>query len=135
NYTFTGAGKITGATALTKTGSGTLTINTTNDFTGKTTISGGTVAIKDETGLGANPASATPDQLGLNGGALRATGSFTIDDSNRGLTVAAGGGTFNTDTNVTLTVANVIAGSGPLTKTGPGTLTLNAANTYTNTTT
>ena len=45
NYTLTGTGKITGTTALTKTNSGTLTILTTNDFTGPTVIGGGTLSV------------------------------------------------------------------------------------------
>src|SRR5262249_19768123 len=45
SYTFTGTGKITGSTGLTKTNSGTLTILTTNDFTGPTVIGGGTVSV------------------------------------------------------------------------------------------
>ena len=44
NYTLTGTGKITGTTGLTKTNSGTLTILTTNDFTGPTIIGGGTLS-------------------------------------------------------------------------------------------
>ena len=44
-YTFKGAGKLTGATTLVKRGKGTLTIQTDNDYTGGTRISGGTVNV------------------------------------------------------------------------------------------
>jgi len=52
NYTFSGAGKISGATSIVKTGSGTLTIDTVNDFSGNTTIAGGAVQINNTSGLG-----------------------------------------------------------------------------------
>ena len=45
NYTLSGAGKITGAGGLTKTNSGTLTILTTNDYTGPTIIGSGTLSL------------------------------------------------------------------------------------------
>ncbi len=41
NYTFTGTGKISGLTGLTKKGTGTLTINTTNDYSGQTKVEDG----------------------------------------------------------------------------------------------
>ena len=48
-YTFSGAGKLTGATTLLKTGSGTLILVNTggNDYTGTTTINGGTLQLGD----------------------------------------------------------------------------------------
>lgn len=44
-YTFNGTGKLTGATTLVKRGKGTLAINTDNDYTGGTRISGGTIKV------------------------------------------------------------------------------------------
>lgn len=41
NYTFSGSGRITGMTGLTKDGSGILIVNTTNDYTGTTLIRNG----------------------------------------------------------------------------------------------
>ena len=49
NYTFTGAGKITGSASLLKQGDGALTIETANDFTGGTTIEGGTIVLAAST--------------------------------------------------------------------------------------
>ena len=43
--TIGGSGALTGATVLNKTGTGTLTLNNTNSFTGATTISNGTVLV------------------------------------------------------------------------------------------
>ena len=45
NYTFGGAGKISGALSLTKTNSGALIILTANDYNGVTTIAQGTVQL------------------------------------------------------------------------------------------
>jgi len=58
NFQFTGSGKISGNTGLTKLGGSTLTLNTANDFTGPVTIGGGTI------------------QAGA--GALDSVGTFTI---------------------------------------------------------
>ena len=52
-YTFSGSGKISGATSLAKTGTSTLTILSTNDFTGLTTVSGGTLFVGNASALGA----------------------------------------------------------------------------------
>lgn len=52
NYTISGGGTITGATALFKDGSGTLRINTTNSYTGGTVIVNGTVVPGVQTALG-----------------------------------------------------------------------------------
>ena len=49
NYTFQGAGTISGAASLTKSGSSTLTISTNNNYTGGTTINGGTLAVTTPT--------------------------------------------------------------------------------------
>ncbi len=45
NYTFSGSGKITGATALTVQGGATLVLANTNDYTGNTTMDRGTLRI------------------------------------------------------------------------------------------
>ena len=53
DYTFSGDGKLVGeGTTLTKSGSGTLTINTANDYTGGTSINGGTLVLGDNKALG-----------------------------------------------------------------------------------
>ena len=126
---------IAGSGALTKTGGGTLTLAGVNTYTGKTFVNAGKLSAAGEAALGANPGSSAADQLTLNGGTLQSTATFTVDDSNRGLSVGASGGTFETDAATKLTVAKVIAGSSTLTKTGEGTLALTAANTFSGTVT
>lgn len=143
NVSATGAslavsGVISGAdtSSLTKTGAGTLTLSAANTYTGRTIINAGTIAINAESRLGGNPTAFAADHLTLNGGTLQSTATFAIDDANRGISLGASGGTFNTNASTTLTVSNVIAGSGNLTKSiGSGTLTLTKANTFTGNTT
>lgn len=52
NYSISGGGTITGPTTLYKDGSGTLTINTANSFTGGTAIANGTLVLGTATALG-----------------------------------------------------------------------------------
>ena len=131
------ANEITGPGTLTKTGPGTLTLSAANTllgntYEGKTTVSAGTLSIDTEDRLGLNPTSGfIADHLTINGGTLNAFDTFTIDDVNRGVTLGASGGTISVlGATKTLTVANVITGSGLLTKTLTGFLTLSAANDY-----
>jgi fibronectin-binding autotransporter adhesin len=92
---------LTGNGALTKLGTGTLTLTGSNSYTGGTTISAGTL------------------QIG-NGGT---NGSVTGDVTNNAALV------FNRSD--ALTFGNVISGSGSLAKLGAGTLTFTGNNTYT----
>ena len=105
-YTFVGVGKISGVTSLQKDGNGTLTLLTTNDYSGTTTVNGGTLQIGN----------------GIVSGTL---GSGNI--TNNATLI------FNQPDNTSLT--GVVYGSGGLKKTGAGTLTLAANNFYTGTTT
>ncbi len=102
---------------------------------GTMSILGGTVSINNERNLGANLPAFNAAGLLLNGGTLRATASFAIDDSNRGVTLGASGGTFEVlNAADTLTIANAITGAGGLTKSGAGTLLLSGTDTYGGTT-
>src|SRR5688572_475694 len=115
---------------LTKTGGGLLTLSATNTFSGALTVDGGTVSVASDANLGATPASATPNRIVLNSGALRTTTSFTLN-ANRGIGV--GNGTIDVPVGRTLSYGGVIAnnGAGNLSKLSFGGLTLSGANTYT----
>ena len=131
-FTFEVAKAITGVGNLTKDGDGALKLSTVdNTYTGKTIIASGSLQIDSETRLGANPASFTADQLTINASAtFEAFGSFTIDDSNRGVTLAADSPIIQVDPGFTLEVKNPITGAGALDFYGGGTLKLSTANSY-----
>ncbi len=54
NYTINGPGKISGGASIVKLGSSTLTIDSTNDFTGNVTIAGGTLKTGVDSALGSS---------------------------------------------------------------------------------
>jgi autotransporter-associated beta strand protein/parallel beta-helix repeat protein len=119
NYTISGAGKISGTTGLTKNGNSTLAVNTTNDFTGPTTISGGVLSAAllanggVASGIGAAGTSAT--NLVLDGGTLRWIGAASAS-VNRGMTFMVNGGTLDSSppvsANLTLSGTAAFSGSG-----------------------
>jgi autotransporter-associated beta strand protein len=70
NYTFSGTGKISGTTSLTKTGAGTLILGLASDYSGATTISQGTLRLGIADALPTNspsPAVILNGTLDLNG--------------------------------------------------------------------
>ena len=130
NYVFSGAGQIAGAASLTKSGTGMLTLLTSNSFSGGVLVTGGTLAITNDAALG-NVAAFNATNLTLDGGTLLTTNSFTLGvNTNRGITLNSGGGTLAVTNASTLVVASKISG-GTLTKTGNGTLVLSNLNAHT----
>jgi autotransporter-associated beta strand protein len=119
-----------GASGITKTGADDLTLVTNNTYTGKTRINAGAIIGSGESMFGANPGAFTADQIIFNGGTLQASGAINFS-SNRGITVSTGGATFNNTNANLITLTNVMTGSGPITKTGNGTLLLAGAHTFT----
>jgi len=134
-YSFSGNGNITGSGGLTKSNTGTLTISTTNGYTGATTIAGGAVEVTSlanggqSSGIGAAANSAA--NLVLDGGTLRYLGGNANTD--RGATLNVGGGGIDVSTpGASLGWNGAIVGDGSLTKAGVGTLVATVANSYTN---
>jgi autotransporter-associated beta strand protein len=139
NYIFTGTGSIDGIAGLTKTNSGTLTILTTNSYSGATIVGGGTLEV------GNLASSGVPSSLGAPGAdsanlvlidsTLRYLGGGVTTD--RGATLNDLGATIDvTNSSTTLTVNGPVVGTGGVTKVGPGTLTLGAGvNSYAGATT
>src|ERR1043166_7633165 len=124
NYSFSGAGRITGSTSLTKYGSGSLTLAETggDSFAGGILVHGGTVVL--DNGSSVLPGGLTSDastvvQIGNNdaNGALPA-GTIQINGSL----------VFSNSSN--RTISTVIGGSGSVTQSGTNTLTITGANTY-----
>lgn len=134
NYTLSGTGGIIGSGSL-AVQNGTLTLATTNAFTGGTTVSGGTLQISGDGTMGAGTGALTV--LGGTvdlGTTSRTKGAVTIG----GGTITNGtlSGTSFAATNAgAVTLSAVLSGTGALTKTGNGALTLTGTNNYTGGTT
>ncbi|MDA8125714.1 MAG: autotransporter-associated beta strand repeat-containing protein, partial [Deltaproteobacteria bacterium] len=135
----------TGAGGLSKTDTGTLTLSGANTYSGGTTLAAGTLSVANNAALGTGT-------LELNGGTLTsssstartltnsalATGDFTLGQATGGTGALTLSGTMDlgvatrqiTVNNAADTISGVISGTGGLTKTGTGTLSLYGANTY-----
>jgi fibronectin-binding autotransporter adhesin len=103
-YTWTGAGKLSGATGIVKNGTSKLTIanTTTNDYAGATTINAGTIQIGDGVTAGAGS---------LGGGGVVNNGTLILNRPDD------------------FTLGGAISGSGALTKSLANTVTLSTAQT------
>lgn len=116
-------GTIGGEFTLVKTGSGTLSLQGNNCYTGQTMLTAGTLAAGSDAVL-SDPQ--TP--LVFSGGTLQVTGAswhstaHPITWQGGGIDVAEGSNTF--------TISQALAGQGMLTKLGAGTLVLTGQNTY-----
>ena len=125
----------TAAAALTKSGAGALVLNglgTSNTYTGGTFFNQGLIEASALADLGPS------GNLNFYGGGFRWATGTNFDLSGRTVNLSTGGGVFDTSLATSPVVfANAIgnSGAGGLTKTGVGTLTLNAASTYAGTTT
>lgn len=129
-------GKITGTGGFTRTGDWTQTLSgCSNDYTGKTTISGGSALAVDcianggvASGIGAS--SNASANLVFNNGTLGYSGGTVT--TNRGFTLQGGVGAIGVmNAATTLTFTGQVVGAGTLRKDGAGTLVLSGANTYT----
>jgi autotransporter-associated beta strand protein len=127
-------GNITGTGGLTKVDGGTATLSGNNTYSGTTTVNGGTLTANNYTALGSGA------NLIVNSNSTVALGSYnaTVGAVNLNSGNISGSGTLTgTSYNVSSgTIAPTLAGAGvTLTKTGAGTVTLNAAQSYTGKTT
>jgi autotransporter-associated beta strand protein len=137
---------VSGSGSLDKTGAGTLMLTAANTYTGATVVDAGTLAITDPAALGATTPSSIAGTTVNAGGTLdlrNVTGVAEPITLNGGTLATSNGSssvtapialTGNSVVNVTgtqLTLSNTVSGSGSLDKTGAGTLVLTAANTYT----
>ncbi len=105
--------KISGTGSVEQIGTDTLTLTGANDYTGGTSVKSGTLAVASNGVLG--------DQSGkltLDGGIFENTAAFSTQS--RAIEIGNGGGTFQTDADLTLEGA--LTGTGTWTKTGTGDL-------------
>jgi fibronectin-binding autotransporter adhesin len=130
NVTF-GTG-LSGTGALTKSGSGTLTLSIANTYSGGTDVEAGTLQLSGPGTLGSSSGSVT-----VSGGTLDLGGTSQIVGalSGSGGAIALGSGALTVNQSTSTSYAGAISGTGSLTKSGTGTLILDGVNTYTGGTT
>ena len=142
NITFGGSGNITvadpiatGTGTLIKTGAGTLTLSGVNSYTGKTTISDGTLAYGANNTLATGAVTVNGDTAVLAIGTWsESVGAVTL--TNGSITGSTGvltgtSYTVNNPTGTTTTISAILGGTGGLTKSNAGTLILSGENSYT----
>lgn len=123
--TITFSGIVSGVGSLTTVDAGTLVLTGTNTYQGGTSVNAGILSIASDTNLGN-----TSGALNLGNGTLLTTSGIT---SSRSGTIS-GAATINTNGNTDVLSGN-FSGTGSLTVSGSGTLTLTGANSYTGGTT
>ncbi len=101
---------------------GTTILSGSNSYAGGTLVAGGTLSVASDASLGA-----VSGVLTMNGGALRTTDNMDIARQ----VVLEGNGTLEVANETYLNVFNTVSGTGSLSKTGTGYLTLIGAQTYT----
>jgi fibronectin-binding autotransporter adhesin len=137
--TLTVSGAINGAFALTKAGSGSLSLGAANVLTGGVTLNSGTLNINNSNALGPGAFTITGGTIdNTSGGPITVAssgvnwnGDFTFTGTNP-LNLGSGALTLDADHTVnvagnTLTIAGAVGGTFGLTKTGNGTLILSGA--------
>jgi len=132
NYVFTGPGKITGVTGFYKTGPGSLTLLTSNDFVGNAIVDNGTLVISNYppltsiVSLGITGSGQLENELILDNNSTLSYVGQTNATFNTYVVLEPAGGTVNiaSPTNLLAVNSKIITGPGALTKTGPGALQL-----------
>lgn len=119
-YTLQGTAAIAGSSSLSKTGTGTLTIDNVNKFTGIADILGGTVVVSSLANVGVDSALGAGSDIFLGDATLSYTGATTSTD--RFLTVTAPATVEVTSVASTLTLSGPVNGNSALAKTGAGIL-------------
>jgi autotransporter-associated beta strand protein len=118
--TLTLAGDISGSGDFQQNGTGTTILTGNNSYGGGTTISAGILQATTNNSVGTGPVTMNGGAFKFGGANLNVANAFTLN---------AAGSTFDTNGNLA-TLSGVISGTGGLTKTGNGGLTLTNTNTY-----
>ena len=116
------SGKISGDMILEKKGPGTLVLTGTNDFTGGTKLTGGTIVVNAPANLGDGSGVLT-----IGAATLELAASFS---SARPIVLSDSASTIQVDSGLACDQHGAISGAGNLNKTGAGKVTLTSANSY-----
>lgn len=137
--TLTLGGLITGGGQFRKEGDGTIILNGTNDYSGRTVINGGTLRLGTSGSIGAVNMDVVNGTFDLNGKSKSLT-DLTLGSTNGSTagTITSGLGVLTVNGSMAFragTVAAKLAGTAAMTKSSTGTVYLTGASTYTNITT
>jgi autotransporter-associated beta strand protein len=131
-FILTNTGIISNTGSLTKAGAGTMILSGSNNFSGTTTVSAGVLSLSNTNALSRSTldysSAGTVSFMSLTGanlGGLQGSTNLALTNAS-GTAVALNVGGNNSST----TYSGALSGGGSLIKTGTGTLTLAAANTY-----
>ncbi len=138
DYTFTGSGQVAGGTSLVKIGSGTLTLQTANTYSGGTGISNGVVKLGIDEGVGSTGPAGQNDMTIASAGTFDLNnftntinglfGTGTVDITGGGVSTLVFG--FNGNNGVFNGTFKNTSGTLGIMKTGTGVETLTASNSY-----
>lgn len=131
--TYAGTINGNGNIVLANTSTSPLILTGVNTYSGITALNGGKLQVSSDGNLGSVPGTFDANSIKFNGGILSVDNSFTLN-ANRGVNVDVNGGYIEVSPTMALTYNGVIAGSGPLYKSGTGSVVLGGVNTYTGTT-
>jgi len=137
NGTTTYGGILTGSGSLVHVGSGMLTLSNSNNYSGTTLVSGGSLVLSNTAALSMSTLNASGTgtlsfgtlSTAIFGGLTGSSGTLALNCAGGGLALSVG------NNNGTTTFDGVLAGSGSLIQMGSGMLTLTGVNTYSGSTT
>lgn len=124
SYAFTGTGKISGSTGLTKRGTGTLTIQNTggNNYTGPTVVTNGVLNVTSLADGGSpssiGAASASPTNLVINNATFAYSGTAGVT-ANRGVLLANTNAVFDAESDFNLSGLVAVGAAANFVKSGP----------------
>ncbi len=123
-------------TSLTVSGGGTLNVTANPTYTGPININNATVSINSgaaaDSAVFGSPSTTVANQITADGGTILSENAANAISASQGITVLAGGLTFNQVAGKTLSVNSTITGAGPVNVlAGNTTLTLAGSNTFT----